>query len=85
MYDLIVVGAGPAGLGAAVYAASDGRNTAVLERTAPGGQASRSMRIENYLGFPTEITGSELAERAVVQANKFGVRLPVSLLRRDSQ
>ena len=85
VYDLIVVGAGPAGLGAAVYAASDGLNTAVLERMAPGGQASRSMRIENYLGFPTGITGSELAERAVVQANKFGVRLPVSLLRRDSQ
>ena len=78
MYDLIVVGAGPAGPGAAVYAASDELNTAVPERTAPGGQASRSMRIENYLGFPTGITGSELAERAVVQANKLGVRLPVS-------
>ena len=80
MYDLIVVGAGPAGLGAAVYAASDGLNTAVLERTAPGGQASRSMRIENYLGFPTGITGSELADRAVLQANKFGARLPVASL-----
>jgi thioredoxin reductase (NADPH) len=78
MYDLVVVGAGPAGLGAAVYAASDGLNTAVLERTAPGGQASRSMLIENYLGFPTGITGSELADRAVLQANKFGARLPVA-------
>src|SRR5258708_3389617 len=78
MYDLIVVGPGPAGLGAAVYAASDGLNVAVLERTAPGGQASRSMLIENYLGFPTGITGSELADRAVLQANKFGARLPVA-------
>ena len=78
MYDLVVVGAGPAGLGAAVYAASDGLNVAVLERTAPGGQASRSMLIENYLGFPTGITGSELADRAVLQANKFGARLPVA-------
>ena len=50
----------------------------MLERTAPGGQAGRSMRIENYLGFPTGITGGELAERAVVQANKFGARLPVA-------
>jgi thioredoxin reductase len=50
----------------------------VLERTAPGGQAGRSMRIENYLGFPTGITGGELAERAYVQANKFGTRLPVA-------
>ena len=78
MYDLVVVGAGPAGLAAAVYGASEGLRTVVLERTAPGGQAGRSMRIENYLGFPTGITGSELAERAVVQANKFGARLPVA-------
>jgi thioredoxin reductase (NADPH) len=77
VYDLIVVGAGPAGLAAAVYAASEGLNTMVLERTGPGGQASRSMRIENYLGFPTGVTGSELAERAVVQAGKFGAHLPV--------
>jgi thioredoxin reductase (NADPH) len=66
VYDLVVVGAGPAGLAAAVYAASDGLNTLVLERTGPGGQAGRSMRIENYLGFPTGVSGSELAERAVV-------------------
>jgi thioredoxin reductase (NADPH) len=77
MYDLAIVGGGPAGLAAAVYAASEGLNTVVLERAAPGGQAGRSMRIENYLGFPTGISGSELADRAVLQANKFGARLPV--------
>ena len=73
-----MVGAGPAGLAAAVYGASEGLNTVVLERSGPGGQAGRSMRIENYLGFPTGITGAELAERAVVQANKFGACLPVA-------
>jgi thioredoxin reductase (NADPH) len=78
VYDLVVVGAGPAGLAAAVYGASEGLSTVVLERTAPGGQAGRSMRIENYLGFPTGISGGELAERAAVQANKFGARLPVA-------
>ncbi|HEY1376494.1 MAG TPA: FAD-dependent oxidoreductase [Gemmataceae bacterium] len=77
VYDLVVVGAGPAGLAAAVYGASEGLSTVVLERSGPGGQAGRSMRIENYLGFPAGITGSELAERAVVQANKFGARLSV--------
>ncbi|MCI0456534.1 MAG: FAD-dependent oxidoreductase [Gemmataceae bacterium] len=77
VYDLIVVGAGPAGLAAAVYAASEGLRTVVLERTAPGGQAGSSMRIENYLGFPMGITGSELADRATLQANKFGARLHV--------
>ena len=77
LLDLLVVGAGPAGLAAAVYAASEGLNTVVLERAGPGGQASRSMRIENYLGFPTGISGSELADRAVVQANKFGARITV--------
>src|SRR5205085_249336 len=76
VYDLVVVGAGPAGLAAAVYAASEGLSTAVLEQTALGGQAGRSMRIENYLGFPMGITGSELAERALVQASKFGAALP---------
>jgi thioredoxin reductase (NADPH) len=74
VYDLIVAGAGPAGLAAAVYGASEGLRTLVLERSGPGGQAGRSMRIENYLGFPTGITGSELTDRAVVQANKFGAR-----------
>lgn len=78
VYDLVVIGAGPAGLAAAVYGASEGLRTVVLERTAPGGQAGSSMRIENYLGFPTGITGSELADRAVIQAEKFGARLEVS-------
>jgi thioredoxin reductase (NADPH) len=78
VYDLAVVGAGPAGLAAAVYGASEGLRTVVLEQTAPGGQAGSSMRIENYLGFPTGLTGSELAGRAVLQANKFGARLSVS-------
>jgi thioredoxin reductase (NADPH) len=77
VYDLVVVGAGPAGLAAAVYGASEGLNTAVLEHTAPGGQAGSSMRIENYLGFPTGLTGSELAGRAILQANKFGAHLSV--------
>jgi len=76
-YDLAVVGAGPAGLAAAVYGASEGLNTVVLERTGPGGQAGRSMRIENYLGFPTGITGSELADRAAIQASKFGAQISV--------
>jgi thioredoxin reductase (NADPH) len=77
VYDLVVVGAGPAGLAAAVYGASEGLRTMVLERSGPGGQAGRSMRIENYLGFPTGITGAELTARAVLQANKFGAQLPV--------
>jgi thioredoxin reductase (NADPH) len=78
VYDLVVVGAGPAGLAAAVYGASEGLRTAVLERTAPGGQAGTSMRIENYLGFPAGVTGSELTDRAILQANKFGARIAIS-------
>ncbi len=78
VYDLVVVGAGPAGLAAAVYGASEGLSTVVLECMAPGGQAGSSMRIENYLGFPTGLTGRELTDRAVLQANKFGARLSVS-------
>jgi len=78
VYDLVIVGAGPARLAAAVYGASEGLRTVVLERKAPGGQAGRSMRIENYLGFPSGISGGELAERAIVQANKFGASLPVA-------
>src|ERR1035438_9807799 len=80
VYDLVVVGAGPAGLAAAVYGASEGLKTAVLDHTAAGGQAGSSMRIENYLGFPTGLTGSELAGRAILQANKFGAHLSVPTL-----
>ena len=72
--DLLVVGAGPAGLGAAVYGASEGLETLVVESSALGGQAGESRRIENYLGFPAGITGTELTTRAVVQARKFGAR-----------
>lgn len=73
--DVIVVGAGPAGLAASVYAASEGLSVLTLDSTAPGGQAGTSSKIENYLGFPTGISGQELADRAAVQAQKFGVRL----------
>jgi thioredoxin reductase (NADPH) len=73
--DLLVVGAGPAGLGAAVYGASEGLDTLIVESTALGGQAGASRRIENYLGFPAGITGSELTSRAVTQARKFNARL----------
>ena len=73
--DLLVVGAGPAGLGAAVYGASEGLTTLVVESTALGGQAGSSRRIENYLGFPAGISGSELTSRAVTQARKFGAQL----------
>jgi thioredoxin reductase (NADPH) len=75
--DLIVVGAGPAGLAAAVYGASEGLSTVALEALATGGQAGTSSRIENYLGFPGGISGAELAERATIQARKFGARLSV--------
>jgi thioredoxin reductase (NADPH) len=74
-YDLIVVGAGPAGLAAAVYGASEGLRTVLIEREAPGGQAGQSSRIENYLGFPTGVSGSELARRAVTQARRFGAEI----------
>jgi thioredoxin reductase (NADPH) len=72
--DLLVVGGGPAGLGAAVYGASEGLETLLIESTALGGQAGASRRIENYLGFPAGITGTELTSRAVTQARKFGAR-----------
>jgi thioredoxin reductase (NADPH) len=74
-YDLVVVGAGPAGLAAAVYGAADGLHTLLVEREAPGGQAGRSSRIENYLGFPVGLSGSDLARRAVAQARRFGVEI----------
>ncbi len=76
-YDLIVVGSGPAGLSAAVYGASEGLRTIALDDTATGGQAGTSSRIENYLGFPSGISGAELAERAMLQAQKFGARFAV--------
>jgi len=76
--DVVIVGAGPSGLAAAVYAASEGLDVLVLETGAPGGQAGSSSRIENYLGFPTGISGQELASRAYTQAQKFGAQLVVA-------
>lgn len=77
-YDLAVIGAGPAGLAAAVYGASEGLRVAVIESCAPGGQAGTSSRIENYLGFPTGISGQALAGRAYLQANKFGAEVAIA-------
>jgi thioredoxin reductase (NADPH) len=74
-YDLIIIGGGPAGLGAAVYGASEGLRTVLVERTATGGQAGQSSRIENYLGFPDGVSGAQLAERARRQATRFGAEL----------
>src|ERR1700737_2626016 len=74
-YDLAIVGGGPAGLAAAVYGASEGLHTVIVEREAPGGQAGMSSRIENYLGFPMGLSGGDLARRAVVQAQRFGVEI----------
>jgi thioredoxin reductase (NADPH) len=74
-YDLAIVGAGPAGLAAAVYGASEGLRTVTIEREAPGGQAGTSSRIENYLGFPVGLSGGDLARRAVTQARRFGVEI----------
>ncbi len=76
--DLIVVGAGPAGLAAAVYGASEGLDVLVLEAGSPGGQAGSSSRIENYLGFPTGVSGQELTGRAIAQAQKFGAQIMIS-------
>jgi thioredoxin reductase (NADPH) len=76
--DLVIVGAGPAGLAAAVYAASEGLDVLVVEKAAPGGQAGSSSKIENYLGFPTGLSGQELADRAIAQAEKFGARIMVT-------
>lgn len=87
-YDLVIVGGGPAGLAAAVYGASEGLHTVLIEREAPGGQAGTSSRIENYLGFPVGLSGSDLARRAVSQARRFGVEIltpqSVQALRADS-
>jgi thioredoxin reductase (NADPH) len=74
-YDLAIIGGGPAGLAAAVYGASEGLKTVMIEREAPGGQAGMSSRIENYLGFPAGLSGGDLARRAVVQAQRFGVEI----------
>ena len=74
-YDLVIVGAGPAGLAAAVYGASEGLHTLLIEREAPGGQAGLSSNIENYLGFPTGLTGANLARQAVAQAARFGAEI----------
>ncbi len=78
IFDVVVVGAGPAGLAAAVYASSEGLSVLVLESNAPGGQAGSSSRIENYLGFPMGISGQELASRAFVQAEKFGAQISIA-------
>ncbi len=80
LYDLCIVGGGPAGLAAAVYAASEGLRTVVLEKDAPGGQAGQSASIQNYLGFPKGVSGADLAHRAVAQATRFGAEM---LLARD--
>jgi thioredoxin reductase (NADPH) len=77
-YDLLIVGAGPAGLAAAVYGASEGLKVAVVEHEAPGGQAGTSSRIENYLGFPAGLTGADLARRALAQARRFGAEMLLS-------
>ena len=76
--DIVIVGAGPAGLAAAVYAASEGLDVLVIERAAPGGQAGSSSRIENYLGFPTGLSGQELANSAIAQSEKFGAKIMVA-------
>ncbi len=75
LYDLVIVGAGPAGLAAAVYGASEGLRTAVVERAAPGGQAGQSSRIENYLGFPKGLSGADLSHRAATQARRLGAEM----------
>ena len=74
-YDLVIAGGGPAGLAAAVYGASEGLHTVMIEMDAPGGQAGMSSRIENYLGFPSGLSGGDLARRAVAQARRFGVEI----------
>jgi thioredoxin reductase (NADPH) len=76
--DVVIIGAGPAGLGAAVYAASEGLDALVIEASSPGGQAGSSSRIENYLGFPTGVSGQELASRAYAQAQKFGAEVMIA-------
>src|SRR5262249_53864466 len=74
-YDVVIAGAGPAGLAAAVYGASEGLKTLLVEQSAPGGQAGTSSKIENYLGFPAGVTGADLARRAAAQAQRFGAEV----------
>ena len=87
VYDLAIVGAGPAGLAAAVYGASEGLKTLMLDMMCPGGQAGTSSKIENYMGFPTGLSGSDLANRAMLQAEKFGATLfaPAEVIRLNSE
>jgi thioredoxin reductase (NADPH) len=75
LYDVCIVGGGPAGLAAAVYAASEGLSTVIVECEAPGGQPGQSAAIENYLGFPKGLTGSDLAQRAIAQVSRFGAEM----------
>ena len=82
-YDLLIVGGGPAGLSAAVYAASEGIRTIVVEQEVPGGQAGYSAKIENYPGFPEGLSGRDFAQRTVTQAERFGVEIPVHPPRRE--
>lgn len=77
VFDVLIIGAGPAGLAASVYAASEGLKTVTIDSNSPGGQAGKSSKIENYLGFPTGISGSDLANRAYVQAQKFGCNISI--------
>jgi len=77
VFDLLVIGAGPAGLAASVYASSEGLDVVTIDSNAPGGQAGKSSKIENYLGFPTGISGNELANRAYIQAQKFGCKISI--------
>jgi len=87
LYDVVIVGAGPAGLAAAVYGGSEGLKTLLIDRKAPGGQAGTSSRIENYLGFPKGLSGSDLARRAITQATRFGIEFlsPVEVTKIDIQ
>src|SRR6185295_8903295 len=75
MYDVLIIGAGPAGLAASVYGSCEGLKTLLIEKSNPGGQASSSARIENYLGFPTGLSGAELTRRAITQTQRFGTEI----------